>query len=188
MIRPRIVALDGHDAAGKTTLANALANAIGALYRRPFHGSLGAALIRAGEKQDFDEVITLGEEGIRAAIESPEERVPIVLDRSWMTVASLIKQNRLPVFFERWQWWIPTALCWADLVTTMQRLAHRDEPKEAVGVHQHYLAAYKFLAERSNAFTVRTDVHSERVCLKLLRNWFREVQDKEWISPGPRPI
>ena len=48
-----IVALDGHDGSGKTTLAYALAERLGGTMVRPFAGETGAQLLHAGERQDI---------------------------------------------------------------------------------------------------------------------------------------
>jgi energy-coupling factor transporter ATP-binding protein EcfA2 len=167
--RSGIVALDGHDGAGKTTLARALAERVSGSYRRPFHGPLGAALLDAAARGDFDRVITLGEEGIRTAAKAS---VPVVLDRGWMTVASLIDGSRFPTFAARWHWWIPTALCWADLPTTLERLGRREDAVETTASHRHYLAVYRDLAERTGSVIVRTDVNSTQACVEKLAEWF----------------
>jgi hypothetical protein len=179
MTLPQIVALDGHDAAGKTTLAHALADKLGGVYRRPFHGSLGAELLRAGERGDFDRVIAIGEEGIGTALEAAGECKPIVLDRSWMTVASLIQPELLSTFFAGWQRWIPTALCWADLPTTVRRLEHRTEPEQTIATHQQYLAKYLKIAKHSASPVIRTDLYSEQSCLKFLLKWINDSTRKE---------
>lgn len=165
------MALDGHDAAGKTTLAQALAARIGGVYQRPFHGSLGTELLRAGARGDFDRVVALGEQAIGTALEVDGSGPPIVLDRSWMTVASLIEPDHLSAFFATWTKWVPTALCWADLPTTLQRLNRRSEPAETMEAHQRYLARYWELADQSQSPVVRTDLHSEQSCLEFLLKW-----------------
>jgi predicted ATPase len=175
MTRGLRVALDGHDGAGKTTLARALASRMGGIYRRPFHGILGTKLLKAAERGDFQTIVALGEQGIDAALASEGIVLPIVLDRGWMTIASLIEPRRLPEFMSRWNRWIPTALCWADLQTTLQRLSGRNEPFVAVAKHEEYLAIYLALAKRSMSPIVRTDLHSERSCLEFLLSWVDDL-------------
>ena len=171
-----IFALDGHDAAGKTTLASAVADRIGGHYGRPFHGVLGSALLRAGESGDVNELIAIGSRAINALVEEDSQAEPLVLDRGWMTVASLVKPQDLPKFFETWKRWIPTALCWADLGTTLERLKGRTEPEESESIHRHYLATYWALAEHSKCPVVRTDLYSEEECIEYLVRWIREVE------------
>ena len=146
------------------------------MYRRPFHGTLGIELLQAGERGDFDDVIAIGEQGIRSAVETRDISLPIVLDRSWMTIASLIEPRCLPRFFANWKRWIPTALCWADLGTTVERLTLRTERAEPEALHERYLTIYQDLAERSKSPVVRTDLYSEEACLEFLLRWIHSVE------------
>jgi thymidylate kinase len=167
----RVYALDGHDGAGKTTLARGLADRLNAAYQRPFHGALGAALLQAAEQKDQAKVIALGQEGIESALTAAGADRPIILDRGWITVASLVDWQ---IFNPAWHYWIPTALCWADLATTLQRLEKRKgELSETIEYHQHYLGVYQSLAECSGSFVVRTDHNSADQCLDLLTDWVK---------------
>jgi hypothetical protein len=168
-----VVAIDGHDGAGKTTLARALVDRIGGVYRRPFHGALGAALLDAAERRDLDRLIAVGSDGITQATRDAGTPPLIVLDRGWMTVASHVDRKFCAAFTARWSLWMPTALCWADLTTTLGRLGTRTEPPEARESHRRYLAIYRALARRAEATIVRTDRHSERACLDALVEWCR---------------
>jgi|GEM_PF-1299541 len=175
-----IFALDGHDAAGKTTLADWLAQTVGGTYQRPFHGRLGADLLNAANHGDVAQVIALGEEGIRNALVAAGVVRPIILDRAWMTVASLISwEDFLPV----WHLWIPTVLCWADIETTLDRLGHRTEKPETIETHSYYLGHYRSLAERSGSYVVRTDLNSISQCHDLLIAWFNSNPN----TPLPQP-
>jgi energy-coupling factor transporter ATP-binding protein EcfA2 len=170
-----IVALDGHDGAGKTTLARALAERVHGLYVKPFHGVTGAALLDAGAAGDLDALIAVGTQAIHAAVESTGGRRPLILDRGWMTVASLCPRDGFELFATRWSLWMPTALCWADLPTTLMRLAVRDESPESVASHQHYLHVYRCLAERTDGLILRTDEQSTERCLEILVKWMQRI-------------
>ncbi|HEX7168530.1 MAG TPA: hypothetical protein VF230_16230 [Acidimicrobiales bacterium] len=165
---PSVVALDGHDGSGKTTLARGLAASWGGTYGRPFGGARGSALLRAGERGDVDAVVALGEEGLRAAVEESGGARPLVLDRAWMTVASLVDWD---AFASRWQWWVPTVLCWADLDTTLARVGARDEHPMPRSWHEHYLQRYLALAETTNTYVLRTDLESPAASAALLEQW-----------------
>lgn len=164
-----VIALDGHDGSGKTTLANALAARLGGKCLRPFAGDTGAQLLRAGERQDTDELLRIGGAALDACLDTAGD-APLVLDRAWMTVASFVPGCEK--FFRCWRHWIPTTLCWADLATTLVRLGARpDESDERLGWHEHYLSVYRLLAERSASAILRTDRLDPRRCVEKLHAW-----------------
>ncbi|WP_428738256.1 hypothetical protein [Sulfurimonas sp.] len=174
MTKRLIIALDGHDGAGKTTLSVQLANALEGTAIRPFGGSIGTKLMKAGENQKFEELLKIGTEAIQTAIASVEGNNPIILDRGWMTVASLIPE--IDFFFENWHQWVPTALCFANIDTTLSRLSKRTyESAEPIAWHQHYLSVYKALAKRSGSFILHTDQMDEKVCVEQLLKWTKNL-------------
>lgn len=171
-----VFAVDGHDGTGKTTLARWLAEQVGGSYQRPFSGELGAALLDAAERGDDARVLAIGEKGITNAIAAAADRQPIILDRSWMTVASLVNWA---VFSSTWQQWIPTVLCWADLETTLARLSQRSEKTETLDWHRHYLRVYQALAERTGSRILRTDINSLEQCQSILLDCFKTIVTEE---------
>jgi hypothetical protein len=135
------VGIDGHDGSGKTTIALEVARRLGATYARPFGGDVGARLM-AAVGAGPSEVIRVGDDALRAAADVPEGSA-VILDRSWLTVASLTPDED---FTAAWTLWLPTVLCWADLPTTLARLAVRDEAAESERSHRYYIARYRDLA------------------------------------------
>jgi hypothetical protein len=165
-----ILAIDGHDGAGKTTLARRLAEALGAAYLRPFAGPQGPELLAAHARGDLAAVDSIGRGLIEQAL-APYAGQTIVCDRHWMTVCSLLPEPR-------WAAWRPhpaTLLCWADLATTLARLGQRDEPAQPAGYHERYLAIYRALAEWSGCAIVRSDRLDEAACLELALSWARQA-------------
>jgi len=149
---------------------------LGDCIRRPFYGDFGSTLLRAGENGDVNDLIAIGNRAINACVEDDGQAEPLVLDRGWMTVASLIAPQDLPKFFATWRRWIPTALCWANLGTTLERLKERVEPEQSESAHRHYIATYWALAEHSKSPVVRTDLYSQEECIEYLIRWICEVE------------
>jgi len=155
---PVVVGIDGHDGTGKTTIARNVATQLGFSYQRPFSGDHGLALARASASGDTEEVLRIGVLALTRAMQAARDSKPVILDRSWMTVASLVDDT---VFHERWTLWIPTILCWADLPTTLERLAQRDEPEESTALHRHYIERYHSIAMRAGCTIVDTSNETE---------------------------
>ncbi|MFF5790605.1 hypothetical protein ACFY5D_01010 [Paeniglutamicibacter sp. NPDC012692] len=155
---PVVVGIDGHDGTGKTTIAKNIAARLGYSYRRPFGGETGLALSRAAVSGDPEAVIKIGAGALARAMETSGEGRPLILDRSWMTVASLVGDDD---FRDRWTLWIPTVLCWADLPATLERLALRDEPGETVAWHRHYIDRYRAIAQQMGCAIVDTSHRTE---------------------------
>jgi hypothetical protein len=172
-----IIALDGHDGAGKTTLATELAKHLHGISIRPFAGSAGSKLIEAGKSRNIKKLIRIGSDSITEAILATPKNTPIVLDRGWMTVASLAPD--LEFFFSNWHIWVPTVLCWTNLETTLSRLSLRhNEASYSIPWHRHYLNVYKKLAKRSNSFILRTDQMDQQTCINQLEAWSKEISNK----------
>ncbi len=175
MTKRLIIALDGHDGVGKTTLSVQLANALGGTAIRPFGGSIGARLLEAGKDREVEKLISIGTQAIDTAIKSVPGNVPIVLDRGWMTVASFIPESDF--FFQNWNLWIPTALCYSNLETTLSRLSQRTyESAESISWHKHYISVYEELAKRTESFILYTDKTSQEVCIEQLLNWVESLR------------
>jgi hypothetical protein len=161
-----IVALDGHDGAGKTTLARRLASALGGVHVRPFAGAAGARLVSLATV-DPEAAARFGWDAIAAA-EAAAPGDLLVFDRHWMTICSLLPAPCRPAVAMP-----PTALCWAALAPTLARLAARGDRDGAVPVaeHERYLAIYADLGRRFGCLVLRTDRESEDESLARLAAW-----------------
>jgi len=122
---------------------------------------------------DFSRVISLGNNALEVAANTQNTGISIVLDRAWMTVASLLDPNHAFMFRQDWEGRIPTILCWSDLEVTLSRFGARTEPLESIDWHR-YLSIYRNLAERCHCPILRTDVHSETECLQQLSRWIEQ--------------
>lgn len=162
---PQILALDGHDGVGKTTLATLLAQRVGACYVRPFSGERGAALMRVAASDNPDEVLRVGAKAIVDAVSEADDSDKLVLDRGWLTVSTLVSAE---YFSSTWGLWFPTVLLWCDLPTTLTRLSMRDEKAERVDWHERYLTLYQSRSKLGPSEMLRTDLTSQEECLERL--------------------
>ncbi|MBS0028074.1 hypothetical protein ACTJJ0_06580 [Chitinophaga sp. 22321] len=164
---PLILAIDGHDGAGKTTMATLLAQETGGTYLRPFGGKTGAALIDSAEKKDFQRVADLGKAAINALLQENKHQEILVFDRHWMTIFTLIPSS----FWKDWLPVPPTTLCYADIDTTLQRLGERTEEKYTTAYHTAYQEQYLSIGKQFGANILRTDQYSREECLARLLDW-----------------
>ncbi len=163
-----ILVLEGHDGAGKTTLARLLAEALGGAYVRPFEGDVGPRLLAQIERGDLDGANATALTAVERAVTAADAPL-LVCDRHWLTLFA-----RLPEpLWAAWGRLPPTALCWADLNTTLARLAQRQEASLPRAYHVHCLRRYWDLGQRFACPVVRTDRAPVATCLEQLHAWAR---------------
>lgn len=177
IVNRRVVGIDGHDGAGKTTLSKLVASKLGGRYVRPFAGQAGIDLMAAYKEQNFARVLQVGDSALRAAMDAADETNLVVLDRSWMTVSSLVPRQ---LFAKEWANWIPSVLCWCDLQTTISRLNERaDDPTEMEAYHANFLGVYLDCIEVHPSPVLRTDqdtVENTLVALQAIVHRLLESQ------------
>lgn len=161
-----IIAFDGHDGVGKTTLAKTLATAIGGLYLRPFEGSTGLELIAAAEAKAYDKVLQIGKTAIDKKYPSLATS-PLIFDRHWITVLSLV-----PKAYRKC--WPPhghmfTFLCTASLQTIKERIDRRSEKKFEDAYHSYYIQKYLDIAKECQVTVLDTDRLSVDDLLKKVK-------------------
>lgn len=117
---------------------------------------------------DPDEATSFARRAVAEATDASRSDI-LVFDRHWMTVCTLVPERL-------WSVWTPappTALCWADLPTTLRRLAERGDAEEPIADHERYLRLYWDLGRRFSCLVVRTDEQSEARSLARLLAWSR---------------
>lgn len=173
----RILALDGHDGAGKTTLAQRLCEEVGAQYVRPFAGRRGSALMRAYRRGDVACIIEVGTEAITEAIAACVSD-SLVLDRGWLTVSTLVSEAE---FRGRWHLWLPTVLLWCDLETTLHRLGVREsEVREPILWHKEFLDIYQQRRRLCDGPVLRTDMQEPEACVEQLAALYSAIPPFEF--------
>lgn len=165
-----VLAIDGHDGSGKTTLSKALAEKIGGIYVRPFEGAAGIQLIEYFEKKDYEQVSAFGNELIRKQYEMHDNEI-LVFDRHWMTVFSLLPESYWSD--KKWYPFPATTLCFSDMEHTLSRLEKRTEKSYEQSYHLHYLELYVKLAKEFDANILRTDQYDVEECLVKLKKWYK---------------
>jgi adenylate kinase family enzyme len=161
-----VLVLDGHDGAGKTTLATRLAESLGGVHVRPFAESTGRQFTAYVDQGNLSGAADLARNGVEGMLSRFDGRV-LVFDRHWMTAFSLLPE----CYWKAWQPLPPTTLCWANLETTLQRLRFRRRNEERCYDHRQFLSIYWKLAERFECNILRTDTLDLEDSVEALQLW-----------------
>lgn len=165
-----VLVLDGHDAAGKTTLATMLAKSVGGVHVRPFAGDVGERFVKCVNEGEMSQAADIAKKAIKRALCKVDAPV-LVFDRHWMTAFSLLGES----YWKAWQPLPATTLCWADLRTTLSRLRCRPVNDMHSYDHQHFLEVYQKLAQRFGCNIVRTDILSVEESFELVYSWAKAL-------------
>jgi deoxyadenosine/deoxycytidine kinase len=168
-MRPPVIVLDGHDAAGKTTLAARLAEELGGLHVRPFAGTVGQLMLWSAGQGEFAFTSNLARQAIDYTL-AVNQAPLLIFDRHWLTLFSLLPES----YWSAWESLPPTVLCWASLETTLSRLAARAEVEIPLEEHLHYLSLYRNIAERFGCHILRTDQLTTAEATKTLVEWAQQ--------------
>ena len=151
-----ILVLDGHDTAGKTTLARLVADSFGGRYVKPFDGTLGEMIIWLYERQRFELVDELSRATVAKTVLENSGASLLVFDRHWMSMFTFLPSPLRKGWFP-----LPaTILCWADLPTTAKRLSDRGENVGSLAEHGHFIQLYRDIADEYAVPLVDTSVDS----------------------------
>ena len=164
------VALDGHDGTGKTTAALRLATKLKAQYVRPYAAPYGPQLLEAATRGDHHTVVATATAAIEHALATVDRSRAIVFDRLWITVLTLLPAE----YHARIDMSVPTGGLWADLPTTLTRLATRREDPASKTEHEFYISAYRQLAATHRCLLLDTGACSEPEI---------DLQLERWASP-----
>jgi thymidylate kinase len=144
-----ILALDGHDGSGKTSIAAGVAARLNANVVKPFNAGLGDYIAHLWGASRYAEADRAARFALRLALETEGN---LVFDRHWMTMATVLPAK----YLEAWRPFPTTVLCWTDLSTTLERLARRGEDIGDVGYHRHYIPKYLRIAHQTGVSVVET--------------------------------
>ncbi|BFM13241.1 hypothetical protein R50072_33940 [Simiduia litorea] len=174
--KPFILAVDGHDGTGKTTLTRRLAQALKAEYVRPYGDPYGPALLEAADGKDFTALIDVANQAYQQVLKLHGEKPLLVFDRLWITLFTLLPETHHRLWTHR----PATAICWIDLNTTLARLADRDEQTYPNSWHKRYVELYLHLGKQYQCTVINTQINDEEKALALLIDWAsREIERAE---------
>ena len=139
---PRI-AIDGYFASGKSSVAARVAAGLGASLVRPFGDDEARELFGYVDRGEFARLEARGREILTAA-EGRSGDGPVVFDRHWFSILAYLPAGR----HASWSARPRTYVCWADLDTTLGRLAARAAHEIDAADHAPLVLAYRTLAER----------------------------------------
>lgn len=149
--RPDILVIDGHDGAGKTSVAQRLDPGYGR-YVKPFGGTLGDHVAWLASKGRWAEVDATARSAVEFVLERNADAKRLIFDRHWLSMFTLLPEAYRTAWYP-----VPhTVLCWTTLDVTLFRLDRRGEAIGHVAKHRHYVEVYRELATRYRVPVVDT--------------------------------
>ena len=155
MVTTKILVVDGHDGAGKTTIAKCIAERYGMKYVKPFSDSLGDLIAWAYRQQKFEFANNIALAAIEKQL-SDNKGIDLVFDRHWLSMYTVLPEE----FHSLWQRPI-TICCWADVNTTINRLRSRNEFEVNEWNHEYYCEAYKNYAIKYGTMLLNTSENDD---------------------------
>jgi thymidylate kinase len=147
-----ILAIDGHDASGKTSVAREVARLAGARYAKPYDGTVGQLMRWLHEHDQGELVVEMGRAAIDYSLDVAGDAPRVVCDRHWLTVLAVTNLDRAAL----WRHGIITVLCWAPSDVTRDRLTARGDPNADLSTVDHYCDRYLALAKQYDVPTINT--------------------------------
>jgi hypothetical protein len=142
---PKVIVIDGHDGAGKTTIASRLADRLGGTYARPFAPPVGAELSELRDRGLTDLMDRHAREAVARVVASTDSHL-LVFDRHWPTVLTLGCMHARYALDPAWFPLPPTVICWTDVETTRRRHHERGEVTFPLSVDSYYCSAFRSVA------------------------------------------
>lgn len=161
---PEIFVFDGHDAAGKTTLAALTARLVGGKVIKPFGDLLGDHIAWLWRNRKFEEADWLARSSIERVL-SADDDVSIIFDRHWASMFSVLPQKY-------WTNWYPlprTVICHTNAETTESRLRARGEDPLTRELHARYQKIYQKLGHDHGALVIDTTHATIEECMEEVR-------------------
>lgn len=165
----QLLAIDGHDGSGKTTLAKLVAKELGGQYVHPFYGQLGDYISWTFRTKRFELTDLVSRSALEHAIEQNSDEQLLVFDRHWMSMFTVLPEE----YHNNWMPLPATVLCWTDLQTTILRLVERGEDPSGEK-HEFYINAYKGMAIKYEVPIINTTNMSLNDSKKMICEFARK--------------
>lgn len=150
----KILVVDGHDGAGKTTIAKRIAEEYGMKYVKPFSDSLGDLIAWSYREGKYSLLNDIAMAAVEKQL-SENKNTDVIFDRHWMSMFSILPK----IYHSGWE--IPTTICcWADIATTLDRLRKRDRMDEEWD-HEHFCLCYKEYAIKYGIMLLDTSLNTD---------------------------
>jgi len=170
-----VLAVEGLDASGKTSIARAVAEELEGTYVKPYVGTVGTLLNWLHLRGEEALVNDIGRAEVARLMEVYAEARCIVFDRHWLSILSVISSH----YSDSWFPPPPTIVCVADAATTEERLRRRATPAAERRDTARYGRRFRELAQQfalPTLDTSRTTVDqavakllADPVCAHLIR-------------------
>lgn len=172
---PPVVAIDGHDGSGKSSIGAAIAKEYGLRLARPFADSLGDHIAWLWRHKQFALANDVARTAVRRVLASAGSD-GVLCDRHWTTMFTVLPE----AFWRDWEndGLPPTIVCWASTATTVGRLRERGEDPGDPSKHDYYSRLYRDLASRApRSFVLNTSDLSLADAVaqvsRVVRAWLR---------------
>jgi thymidylate kinase len=149
---PRILAVEGPDGAGKTSIIRLLSQRLGANAIVPFGGAVGAEMRRLHESGAFEQVNRMGLDTVAEITAAHGHSSLLIFDRHWLSVLAFTSRS----FFSLWQPIPPTIVCLADAQVIAERLRARGTTPAELAASGGVLTRYQALAAEYGLPVVNT--------------------------------
>lgn len=162
-----MLAIEGPDGSGKTSIAQGLAERLGGKYVKPFEGTVGLLIRWLHERHDYSLANQIALASV-ARIVDEHANVPwLIFDRHWVSVLAFTS----PEFHPTWMPAPPTIVCLADRNIISQRLTNRGATAEELTASAGIVERFHKLVEDFGLTVLDTSqLTAEAAVEQLLRH------------------
>ena len=168
----KIIAIDGHDGSGKTSICKRICELLNYQYIKPFSNSLGDLIAWMITSKNYELANQIAMSAIdKALVENPEAN--IVFDRHWISMFTVIPER----LQKEWRDTPFSILCWAEPQITINRLQERKDAGINKWDNEYFCKKYMDISDQFQIPVINTsyatvDESVERA-LKIIQDDWR---------------